>query len=48
MRNINDEGLRKKRQRTRSIAIALSLGVLCVLFFIVTIIRFGGHGPMHP
>jgi uncharacterized membrane protein YgaE (UPF0421/DUF939 family) len=48
MRNPNDETLRKKRQRMRSIAIAVSLGVLCVLFFLVTIVRFGSHTPIHP
>ena len=32
-----------KRQRMRSIAIALALGGLAVLFFFVTIVRLGGN-----
>jgi hypothetical protein len=32
----------------RSIAIAVSLGLLSVLFFIVTVVRFGGHMAMRP
>lgn len=39
----------KRRQRGRSIAIALGLCALVVLFFLVTIVRIGGnmasHGP---
>ncbi len=31
----------KRRQRGRSIAIALSLGTLAVLFFVLTIVRLG-------
>ena len=31
----------KRRQRARSIAIALSLGSLAVLFFVMTIVRLG-------
>jgi predicted nucleic acid-binding Zn ribbon protein len=34
---------RKRRQRTRSVAIAWILAALVVLFFIVTIVRLGGH-----
>jgi hypothetical protein len=34
---------RKRRQRTRSLAIAWILAALVVLFFIVTIVRLGGH-----
>ena len=32
---------RARRQRTRSIAIGLALGVLVVLFYVATIIRLG-------
>ena len=31
----------KRRRRARSIAIALALGVLAVLFYIVTIVKLG-------
>jgi hypothetical protein len=31
----------KRRQRARSIAIALSLGALVLLFYIVTIVKLG-------
>ena len=31
----------KRRQRARSIAIALSLGTLALLFFVITIVRLG-------
>ena len=34
---------RKRSQRTRSLAIAWILAALVVLFFIVTIVRLGGH-----
>jgi hypothetical protein len=34
---------RQRRQRTRSLAIAWILAALVVLFFIVTIVRLGGH-----
>jgi len=34
---------RQRRQRKRSLAIAWILGALVVLFFIVTIVRLGGH-----
>ena len=34
---------RQRRQRTRSLAIAWILAGLVVLFFIVTIVRLGGH-----
>lgn len=33
----------KHRRRTRSLAIALSLGALAVIFFVITIIRLGGN-----
>jgi hypothetical protein len=37
------EAERKRRQRKRSMAIAWILAALVVLFFIVTIVRLGGH-----
>ncbi|MEZ5774524.1 MAG: hypothetical protein R3D33_07435 [Hyphomicrobiaceae bacterium] len=33
----------EKRRRRRSIAIALALGGLAILFFVVTIVRLGGQ-----
>ena len=39
----NAEAERKRRQRRRSLAIAWTLGVLVVLFFIVTLVRLGGN-----
>jgi hypothetical protein len=39
---------RKRRQRLRSIAIAWILAALVVLFFIVTIVRLGGHVADRP
>jgi hypothetical protein len=33
----------KRRQRVRSIAIAFALATLAVIFFLVTIVRLGGH-----
>ena len=38
----------KKRQRKRSIAIALSLAGLAVLFFIVTLVRLGSNVANRP
>jgi hypothetical protein len=46
--NTADEEIRKKRQRMRSVAIAVGLGVLSLLFFFVTIVRFGSHLPIKP
>ena len=37
----NDEKMRAKQQRTRSIAIAVSLGVMAILFYVATIVRLG-------
>jgi hypothetical protein len=42
----NDSGIvlsaeQRRRQRARSIAIALSLGALVVLFYLVTIVKLG-------
>jgi hypothetical protein len=39
----DDEQQRLKRQRTRSVAIALGLGFLVLLFYAATIVRMGGH-----
>jgi hypothetical protein len=39
---------RKRRQRMRSLAIAWILFGLVVLFFIVTIVRLGGHVADRP
>ena len=32
-----------RRRRTRSIAIAVALGILVVMFYIATIVRLGGN-----
>jgi hypothetical protein len=42
----NDEGIvlteeQKRRRRARSVAIALTLGALVVLFYVVTIVKLG-------
>jgi hypothetical protein len=37
----------KRHQRARSIAIALSLGSLALLFFVLTIVRFGAAAANH-
>ena len=39
---------RQRRQRMRSLAIAWILVALVVLFFIVTIVRLGGHVVERP
>ena len=39
---------RQRRQRMRSLAIAWILAGLVVLFFIVTIVRLGGHVAERP
>jgi hypothetical protein len=39
----DEERERIKRQRMRSLAIALALGALVALFYIATIVRMGGH-----
>ncbi len=38
-----DERQRARRQRLRSVAIALALGFLVLLFYAATIIRLGGN-----
>lgn len=47
-----DDGIRltpdqERRRRQRSIAIALTLGALVVLFFVVTMVRIGGNIASH-
>jgi hypothetical protein len=39
---------RQRRQRMRSLAIAWILAALVILFFIVTIVRLGGHVADRP
>lgn len=39
----DEEDSRRKRQKKRSVAIALALFAIAVLFFVVTIIRLGGN-----
>ncbi len=39
----DEERQRLKRQRMRSLAIALALGALVALFYIATIVRMGGN-----
>lgn len=34
----------ERRRRQRNVAIALGLGGLVVLFFVLTLIKFAGHG----
>jgi len=34
----------ERRRRQRNVAIALGLGALAILFFIVTLFKFAGHG----
>lgn len=46
---MNDaEHERRRRQRTRSIAIAWILAALALLFFIVTLVRLGGNVADRP
>ncbi len=42
------EGERTKRQRVRSIAIAVGLAVLVVLFYAATIVHLGGNALKRP
>jgi hypothetical protein len=42
------EHARRRRQRTRSIAIAWILAALALLFFIVTLVRLGGNVADRP
>lgn len=41
-RNDDDER-RRRTQRTRSIVIAVTLGLLVLLFYLATIVRLGGN-----
>ena len=41
-------GERERRQRVRSIAIALALGALVVLFYLATVVRLGGNALNRP
>jgi hypothetical protein len=43
-----EERERIKRQRMRSLAIALALGALVALFYIATIVRLGGNALNRP
>jgi hypothetical protein len=44
----DEEQQRLKRQRMRSVAIALALFALVALFYIATIVRMGGNALNHP
>ena len=53
MRLPEDQGIRLtpaqlKRRRARSIAIAVALGILVTLFYIVTIAKIGGNIASRP
>ncbi|MEO1283052.1 MAG: hypothetical protein AAFR75_10110 [Pseudomonadota bacterium] len=39
----DEEAVRQKRQRMRSIAIGLALAGLVVLFYVATLVRLGGN-----
>jgi len=39
----DSEKARRKRQNMRSLAIAVSLGILAILFYLATIIHLGGN-----
>ena len=43
MENTQQDGQRERRRRMRSIAIALVLAGLVVLFYVATIVRLGGN-----
>jgi thiol:disulfide interchange protein len=45
--DMDEESKRLKRQRMRSVAIALALGALVALFYIATIVRMGGNALNH-
>ena len=32
-----------RRQRAKNIAVGAAVGALCVLFFLITLVRMGGH-----
>jgi len=39
----DEQNEQQRRRRNRSLAIALALGGLVILFYLATIVRFGGH-----
>jgi hypothetical protein len=45
---LDDNARRAKRQRMRSIVIALALGLLVLLFYAATIVRLGGNVMNRP
>lgn len=47
-RDLSSRAERDKRQRMRSIAIAVALIVMAVLFYAATIVRLGGHALNRP
>lgn len=47
-RDLSSRAERDKRQRMRSIAIAVALVVMAVLFYAATIVRLGGHALNRP
>jgi len=49
---MNDTGIRltpeqERQRRKRSVAIALLLGAMVILFFVVTVVRIGGNIASH-
>lgn len=53
MNDRQDDGIvlteeQKRRRRARSIAIALSLGALVILFYLVTVVKLGPAVMMRP
>jgi hypothetical protein len=48
MSELTDEQVRDRRQRMRSIAIALALGGLVMVFYAATIVRMGGNVISRP
>jgi hypothetical protein len=46
--NADEERVRLKRQRMRSLAIGLALAALVALFYIATIVRLGGDVVNRP
>ncbi|MGI9380805.1 MAG: hypothetical protein ACR2OW_14270 [Methyloligellaceae bacterium] len=43
-----DEDDRRKKQKRRSLAIAVALAGLAVLFFVITVFRLGGNVGNRP
>ena len=46
--NESDQERQKRQQRMRSLAIALALGALVLLFYVATIVRLGGNVMNRP